>query len=131
MGDCCRLSWTIPFQNKAHLHNAIFLATCNAILLLRDLKLTNTRLHYILLMYSLRIKYSSLSLVHTCRKDRGFSPSDVCETVPYKTKYGASITSFSKVYIHIKHSLNYICQKTLCPIFAISVNQALVNTQSV
>ena len=25
-----------------------------------------------------------LSLVHTCRKDRGFSPSGVCETVPNK-----------------------------------------------
>ena len=63
-------------------------------------------------------------LVHTCRKDRGFSPSDVCETVPYKTKYGANISSFANVYIHIKHSLNYICQKTLSPIFTISVNQA-------
>ena len=65
----------------------------------------------------------SLSLVHSCRKDRGFSPSDVCETVPYKTKYGANISSFAKVYIHIKHSLNYISQKTLSPIFGTSVNR--------
>ena len=28
------------------LHGAIFLATCNAILLLRDVKLPNTSLHY-------------------------------------------------------------------------------------
>jgi hypothetical protein len=31
---------------KAMLHSAIFLATCNAILLLRDVKLPNTSLHY-------------------------------------------------------------------------------------
>jgi hypothetical protein len=31
---------------KAMLHGAIFLATCNAILLLRDVKLPNTSLHY-------------------------------------------------------------------------------------
>ena len=30
---------------KALLHGAIFLATCNAILLLVDVKLANTRLH--------------------------------------------------------------------------------------
>ena len=33
-------------------HGAIFLATCNTILLLRDVNLANTRLRYILLMYS-------------------------------------------------------------------------------
>ena len=33
-------------------HGAIFLATCNAILLLRDVNLANTRLRYILLIYS-------------------------------------------------------------------------------
>ena len=31
---------------KAMLHGAIFLATCNAILLLRDVKFPNTSLHY-------------------------------------------------------------------------------------
>ena len=31
---------------KAMSHGAIFLATCNAILLLRDVKLPNTSLHY-------------------------------------------------------------------------------------
>ena len=41
----------IPIDNlhvrlKAMLHGAIFLATCNAILLLRDVKLPNTSLHY-------------------------------------------------------------------------------------
>ncbi len=45
---------------KAMSHGAIFLATCNAILLLRDVNLANTRLHYILLMYSSHIKQSSL-----------------------------------------------------------------------
>ena len=30
-------------------HGAIFLATCNAILLLRDVNLANTHLHYVLL----------------------------------------------------------------------------------
>ena len=51
------------FQNsfvKAMSHGAIFLATCNAILLLRDINLANTRLHYILLMYSSHFKQSSL-----------------------------------------------------------------------
>jgi hypothetical protein len=38
---------------KAMLHGAIFLATCNAILLLRDVKLPNTSLHYTPLMFSL------------------------------------------------------------------------------
>jgi hypothetical protein len=37
---------------KAMLHGAIFLATCNAILLLRDVKLPNTSLHYTPLMFS-------------------------------------------------------------------------------
>ena len=32
-------------DTKAMLHSAIFLATCNAILLLRDVKLPNTSLH--------------------------------------------------------------------------------------
>ena len=40
---------------KAMLHGAIFLATCNAILLLRDVKLPNTSLHYIPLMFSQHI----------------------------------------------------------------------------
>ena len=33
---------------KAMSHGAIFLATCDAILLLRDVNLANTRFHYIL-----------------------------------------------------------------------------------
>ena len=45
---------------KAMSHGAIFLATYNPILLLRDVNLANTRLHYILLMYSSHIKQSSL-----------------------------------------------------------------------
>ena len=45
---------------KTMSHGANFLATCNAILLLRDVNLANTRLHYILLMYSSHIKRSSL-----------------------------------------------------------------------
>ena len=42
------------FQNnlKALSHGAIFLATCNAILLLVDVKLANTRFHHSLLIYS-------------------------------------------------------------------------------
>ena len=42
------------------LHGAIFLATCNAILLLRDVKLPNTSLHYTPLMFSQHIENSSL-----------------------------------------------------------------------
>jgi hypothetical protein len=45
---------------KAMLHGAIFLATCNAILLLRDVKLPNTRLHCTPLMFSQHIENSSL-----------------------------------------------------------------------
>ena len=40
-------------------HRAIFLAIWKAILLLRDVNLASTRLHYILLMYSSHIKQSS------------------------------------------------------------------------
>jgi hypothetical protein len=43
------------------LHGAIFLATCNAILLLRDVKLPNTSLHYTPLMFSQHIENSSLT----------------------------------------------------------------------
>jgi hypothetical protein len=39
-------------MNESMLHGAIFLATCNAILLLRDVKLPNTSLHYTPLMFS-------------------------------------------------------------------------------
>jgi hypothetical protein len=45
---------------KAMLHGAIFLATCNAILLLRDVKLPNTSNHCIPLMFSQHIENSSL-----------------------------------------------------------------------
>ena len=45
---------------KAMLHGAIFLATCNAILLLRDVKLPNTSLRYTPLMFSQHIENSSL-----------------------------------------------------------------------
>ena len=45
---------------KAMLHGAIFLATCSAILLLRDVKLPNTSLHYTPLMFSQHIENSSL-----------------------------------------------------------------------
>ena len=38
------------------LHGAIFLATCNAILLLRDVKLPNTSLYYTPLMFSQHIE---------------------------------------------------------------------------
>jgi hypothetical protein len=43
---------------KAMLHGAICLATCNAILLLRDVKLPNTSLHYTPLMFSQHIENS-------------------------------------------------------------------------
>ena len=51
-----------PNENrlKAMSHGAIFLATCNAILLLRDVKLPNTSLHYTALMFSQHIEKSSL-----------------------------------------------------------------------
>ena len=45
------------------LYGAIFLGTCNAILLLRDLKLPNTSLHYTsqALIFSQHIEHSSLA----------------------------------------------------------------------
>ena len=47
------------------LHGSIFLATCNAILLLRDVKLPNTSIHYTPLMFSQHIENSSqISLVN-------------------------------------------------------------------
>jgi hypothetical protein len=50
---------------KAMLHGAIFLATCNAIILLRDVKLPNTSLHYTPLMFSQHIEnYSLISLIN-------------------------------------------------------------------
>ena len=48
----------ITFGVKAMLHGAIFLATCNAILLLRDVKLPNTSLHYTPLTFSQHIENS-------------------------------------------------------------------------
>jgi hypothetical protein len=45
---------------KALLHGVIFLATCNAILLLRDVKLPNMSLHYTPLMFSQHIENSSM-----------------------------------------------------------------------
>jgi hypothetical protein len=45
---------------KAMIHGAIFLATCNAVLFLRDVKLPNTSLHYTSLMFSQHIENSSL-----------------------------------------------------------------------
>jgi hypothetical protein len=45
---------------KVMLHGAIFLETCNAILLLRDVKLPNTSLHCTPLMFSQHIENSSL-----------------------------------------------------------------------
>jgi hypothetical protein len=50
----------IVINLKAMLHGAIFLATCNAILLLKDVKLPNTSIHYTLLMFSQHIENSSL-----------------------------------------------------------------------
>jgi hypothetical protein len=50
----------ILHEVKVMLHAAIFLATCNAILLLRDVKLPNTSLHYTPLMFSQHIENSSL-----------------------------------------------------------------------
>ena len=52
------------------LHSAIFLATCNAILLLRDVKLPNTSLHYTPLMFSQHIENSSLIYKLTSLKSR-------------------------------------------------------------
>jgi hypothetical protein len=54
-GDILHIRW-----HKAMLHGAIFLATCNAILLLRDVKLPNTSIHYTPLMFSQHIENSSL-----------------------------------------------------------------------
>ena len=45
-GMLCVPSSLFILHVKAMLHGAIFLATCNAILLLRDVKLPNTSLHY-------------------------------------------------------------------------------------
>ena len=40
----------------------------------------------------------TLSLVHTCRKNRGFSLSGVCEWIFNKLKYGANIRLFLQSY---------------------------------
>ena len=45
---------------KALSHGAIFLATCNAILLLGDVKLANTYFYHSLVICSKHIKHSSL-----------------------------------------------------------------------
>ena len=42
-------------ENLSLSHGAIFLATCNAILLLVNVKLANTRFHHSLLIYILNI----------------------------------------------------------------------------
>ena len=51
-----KLASLVPTKNarwiKALSHGAIFLAICNAILLLVDVKLANTRFHHSLLVYS-------------------------------------------------------------------------------
>ena len=44
-------SWEVRVCVKALSHGAIFLATCNAILLLGDVKLANTCFHHSLLIY--------------------------------------------------------------------------------
>jgi hypothetical protein len=52
------------------LHDAIFLATCNAILLFRDVKLPNTSLHYTPLMFSQHIENSSqISLINSSQEE--------------------------------------------------------------
>ena len=66
-GDESRVFNCISEAVKAMLHGAIFLATCNAILLLRDVKLPSTSLHYTPLMFSEHIENSSsktLTFVH-------------------------------------------------------------------
>jgi hypothetical protein len=63
-----RMSYVFEYNTiglKAMLHGAIFLATCNAILLLRYVKLPNTSLHYTPLMFSQHIENSSqISLIN-------------------------------------------------------------------
>ena len=49
---------------KALTHGAIFLATCNANLLLGDVKLANTSFHHRLLIYSEHIKHSLLIYIY-------------------------------------------------------------------
>ena len=43
----------IPHLRRCHMHDTIFVATWNAILLLRDVKLANTRFHCTLVKYCL------------------------------------------------------------------------------
>ena len=50
-------------SHKALSHGAIFLATCNAILLLGDVKLANTCFHHSLLVYFLHTKHLSQSYI--------------------------------------------------------------------
>ena len=51
-------------------HGAIFLATCNAILLLRDVNLANTRLRYILPVSSIYV-WSENLVAESEAKDGG------------------------------------------------------------
>ena len=41
-----------------------------------------------------------LSLVHTCRKSRGFTSSDICERVPNKHKYRTNIRFLLQRYVY-------------------------------
>ena len=59
--------------------------TCNAILLLRDENLANTRLHYILLMHSSHIKQPSQSMLCPCiyiHKSTTIAPQSVTRFCP-------------------------------------------------
>ena len=81
---------------KALSHDAIFLATCNAILLLRDVELANTRLHSNLLMYSSEIKHSILINIFKSRialqVARQTAPCDSALTTKWKLGLNAPYT---------------------------------------
>ena len=62
VGRCsgCNIRVNVNQTIKAELHDTIFLSTCNATLLLRDVKLSNTCVHCGLRKYFSHIKHSSL-----------------------------------------------------------------------
>ena len=71
-----------------------------------------------------QVRTRILSLVDTCRKDRGFCPSDIRKKVSHKPKYGTNLRLLLQRYTVILHSLSHIGQKKPSLILKTCVSQA-------
>ena len=58
--------------------------------------------------------FSNLSLIHICRKNWEFSPSDVCEWMPHKRKYGTNIRLLLQRY-KLKYCIHSITSSRRSP----------------